>query len=425
MKLRILLLAAAGAGTAAQNPFDDLMKCAQAGASSDECTSTTISGGEHCKFCSSDSLGQALCVTPQFASQASQFLPDLDCGADSATVQEVGEKAVSTDELSRLIFLSAIGVNAQDPFSDIMTCAQNSASPDQCTATEVSDGSDCVFCTSDSVQQSICTTESASEMIKQLLPDLDCGSGDDADEEKSTKDSTSSPTVKDNIQDLLLCAQSGASADQCASTEMSDGEHCVMCKSASVQQDLCTTPTASSMMKQFIPDLKCGSDTAATAGDKSTSAVEDSIQDIMTCAQASTSADNCQSTSTSDGSECLFCTSHSLRTSVCATPEAAEMIKGFVQDVKCSDDANGLRGGKAAGKDKEGILDLIPSSCIPSSGLDNEACSEAKDSSTGEDCVWCPSLAGNYGMCLSHEEAAIASKKGWLKCPEVPTTAIE
>lgn len=426
MKLRILLLAAAGAGTAAQNPFDDLMKCAQAGASSDECTATSISGGEHCKFCSSDSLGQAICTTSQASQAMKQFLPDLDCGADS-TAQDVGEKAESTDDLSRLIFLSAIGVTAQDPFSDIMTCAQNSASPDQCTATEVSDGSDCVFCTSDSVQQSICTTESASEMIKQLLPDLDCGSDADADDKKAAKDSTSSPTIKDNIQDLLLCAQSGASADQCSSTEMSDGENCVMCKSASVQQDLCTTPSASSMMKQFVPDLKCGSDTAdtTTTDGKAKRAIDDSIQDIMTCAQASTSADNCQSTSISDGSDCLFCTSHSLRTSVCTTPEASEMIKGFVQDVKCSGDANGLRGGKAAGKDNEGILDIIPSSCIPSSGLDNEACSEAKDSSTGEDCVWCPSLAGNYGMCLSHEEAAIASKKGWLKCPEVTTIAIE
>ena len=92
------------------------------------------------------------------------------------------------------------------------------------------------------------------------------------------------------------------------------------------------------------------------------------------------------------------------------------MIKGFVQDVKCSGDAR-LRGGK---NDSEGILDLVPSSCILSSGLDDEKCSEA-----GEDCVWCPSLAGNYGVCLSHEEAAIASKKGWLKCPEVPTIAIE
>ena len=123
MKLRILLLAAAGAGTAAQNPFDDLMKCAQAGASSDECTATTISDGEHCKFCSSDSLGQAICTTSQASQAMKQFLPDLDCGADSIT-QEVDEKTGSTDELSRLIFLSAIGVTAQDPFSDIMTCAQ-------------------------------------------------------------------------------------------------------------------------------------------------------------------------------------------------------------------------------------------------------------------------------------------------------------
>lgn len=97
------------------------------------------------------------------------------------------------------------------------------------------------------------------------------------------------------------------------------------------------------------------------------------------------------------------------------------MIKGFVQDVKCSGDANRLRGEKNIdNKGTEDILDRFPSSCISSSGLDDEKCSEA-----GEDCVWCPSLAGNYGMCLSHEEADIASKKGWLKCPEVPTIAIE
>ena len=418
MKLSLLLLATAGAGAVAQNPFDDLMKCAQAGASADECTSTHISDGS-CRFCTSDSLGQAVCTTSQAADAMKQFLPDLDCGdsdaslsfaAAAATAKELKKKAAKTetDELSRLIFLSAIGP-AQGPVSGITTCAQNAASPDQCAATEVSDGSDCVFCTSDSVQQSICTTESASEMLKQLLPDLDCGSDD-----------STAPTVKDNIQDLLLCAQSGASPDQCASTEMSDGEHCVMCKSASVSQDLCTTPSASTMMKQFIPDLQCGSETSSgsSTGDHTdAAAIDDSIQDIMTCAQASTSADNCRSTSVSDGSDCLFCTSESLRTSVCTTSEASEMIKGFVQDVKCGGDANRLRGGKT---DNEGILDLVMSSCILSSGLDDEKCSEA-----GEDCVWCPSLAGNYGVCLSHEEAAIASKKGWLKCPEVPTIAIE
>uniref|UniRef100_A0A7S0ALK1 Uncharacterized protein n=1 Tax=Minutocellus polymorphus TaxID=265543 RepID=A0A7S0ALK1_9STRA len=419
MKLSLLLLATAGASAVAQNPFDDLMKCAQAGATSDQCTSTSISDGESCKFCTSDSLGQAICTTSQASQAMKQFLPDLDCGDTSLAVAAEEPKKAETDGLSRLIFLSAIGVTAQDPFSDIMACAQSSASPDQCAATEVSDGSECVFCTSDSVQQSICTTESASEMLKQLLPDLDCG-GDEAED--------STPTIKDSIQDLLLCAQSGANADQCASAEMSDGEHCVMCKSASVSQDLCTTPSASAMMKQFIPDLQCGSDASSTTstGDQTDIAVNDSIQDIMMCAQASTSADNCKSTSISDGSDCFFCTSESLRTSVCTTSEASEMIKGFVQDVKCSGDANRLRGGKIKGKKgDEGILDLIPSSCIPSSGLDDEACSEAKDSSTGDDCVWCPSLAGNYGMCLSHEEAVIASKKGWLKCPEVPIIAIE
>jgi len=419
MKLHLFLLAAACACAAAQNPFDDLMKCAQAGASSDECTSTTISDGESCKFCSSDSLGQAICTTAQASQAMKQFLPDLDCGADSAQESDAVEASApdESDELSRLIFLSAIGVTAQDPFSDIMTCAQNSASPDQCAATEVSDGSKCVFCTSDSVQQSLCTTESASETIKQLLPDLHCGNYGE----------TAPATVKDSIQDILLCAQSGASADQCKSAEMSDGEHCVMCKSASLQQDVCTTPSVADATKQFIPDLQCGSDTsgAAVTDDRTGGAVDDSIQDVMTCAQASSSADSCRSTSISDGSDCVFCTSHSLRTSVCTTAEASEMIKGFVQDVKCSGDVNGIRGGKASGKDTEGILDLIPSSCIPRSGLDDEACSEAKDSSTGEDCVWCPSLAGNYGMCLSHEEAAIASKKGWLKCPEVTIVAIE
>ena len=432
MKLSLLLLATAGVGAVAQNPFDDLMKCAQAGASADQCTHTTISGGESCRFCTSDSLGQAVCTTAQASDAMKQFLPDLDCGdaslsfaAAAATAKELKKKAAGTesetDELSRLIFLSAVGVTAQDPFSDIMTCAQSSASPDQCAATEVSDGSDCVFCTSDSVQQSICTTESASEMLKQLLPDLDCGTDGEGGE---PADDSTAPTVKDNIQDLLLCAQSGASPDQCASAEMSDGEHCVMCKSASVSQDLCTTPSASTMMKQFIADLQCGSESSSgsSTGDHTdAAAVDDSIQDIMTCAQASTSADNCRSTSVSDGSDCLFCKSESLRTSVCTTSEASEMIKGFVQDVKCSGDANRLRGEKNMdNKGTEDILDRFPSSCISSSGLDDEKCSEA-----GEDCVWCPSLAGNYGMCLSHEEADIASKKGWLKCPEVPTIAIE
>lgn len=142
----------------------------------------------------------------------------------------------------------------------------------------------------------------------------------------------------------------------------------------------------------------------------------------MTCAQASTSADDCGATTMSDGEACLFCTSASIGQSICTTPSASEAIKNLVQDFKCGDSTR-LRGKTQTHASKE-MLDLIPSSCISSSGLDDEACSEARDNASGEDCVWCPSLAGNYGLCLSHDEAAIASKKGWLKCPEQETFAV-
>mmetsp|Transcript_12097 Transcript_12097/g.26175 ORF Transcript_12097/g.26175 Transcript_12097/m.26175 type:complete len:420 (+) Transcript_12097:188-1447(+) len=413
--LRLLLLVVP---VVSQSPFDDLMKCAQAGASPDQCTSTSMADGESCVFCTSPSLGQSVCTTPQISDAAKQFLPDLDCG-DSMNEQEENEEGGTTGGLD-------------DPFSDILLCAQQSGDEDQCTSTETSDGGDCVYCTSASVQQPVCTTESASQMMKQLLPDLDCG-GDvatntAAEVEEEREEEKEQPSLRDNIQDLLLCVQSGASPQQCTSTEMSDGEHCVFCKSSSVKQDVCTTPSASSIMKQVIPNLDCGGDDASSAAaDAETvdESIQDTFQDIVTCAQASTSADACGSTTMSDGEGCLFCTSDSIRQSICTTPTASEAIKQLVQDFKCGDSR--LRG-KTQTHAAEEMLDLIPSSCIPSSGLDDEACSEAKDAATGEDCIWCPSLAGNYGICLSHDEAEIVSKKGWFKCPEeadVLSVAIE
>lgn len=405
--LRLLLLVVP---VVSQSPFDDLLKCAQAGASSDQCTSTSMADGESCVFCTSSSFGQSVCTTPQASEAMKQFLPDLDCG-DSMNEQEEEEEEEEALE---------------DPFSDIMHCGQQSADENQCTSTETSDGTDCVYCTSDSVQQSVCTTESASQMIKQLLPDLDCGGGGSAGAGMSTADAKVEeereekvqPSLRDNVQDLLLCVQSGASAHQCTSTEMSDGEHCVFCKSSSIQQDVCTTPSASSIMKQIIPNLDCGGDgasSATAATEKVDDSIQDTFQDILTCAQASMSSDACGSTTMSDGENCLFCTSDSIRQSIFTTPTASEAIKNLVQDFKCGETR--LRGKTQTHAANE-MLDLIPSSCITSSGLDDEACSEAKDAATGKDCVWCPSLAKNYGVCLSHDEAAIASKKGWLMCPD-------
>ena len=223
--LRLLLLIAP---VVSQSPFDDLLKCAQAGASADDCTSTSMSDGESCVFCTSSSLGQSVCTTPQASDAMKQFLPDLDCG------EEGGQEEDDEEEL-------------EDPFSDIMLCGQQSGDEEQCTSTETSDGTDCVYCTSDSVQQSVCTTESASQIIKQLLPDADCG-GDGGSVNTAAEIETEDekqPSFGDNIQDLLLCVQSGASPHQCTSTEMSDGEHCVFCKSSSVKQDVCTTPVSS------------------------------------------------------------------------------------------------------------------------------------------------------------------------------------
>lgn len=231
-----------------QSPFDDLMKCAQAGASSDQCTSTSMADGESCVFCTSPSLGQSVCTTPQFSDAAKQFLPDLDCGDSmNEEQQEEDEESSTTGGLD-------------DPFSDILLCAQQSGDENQCTSTETSDGTDCVYCTSDSVQQPVCTTESASQMMKQLLPDLDCG-GDvntntDFKEKEEREEEKMQPSLRDNIQDLLLCVQSGASAHQCTSAEMSDGEHCVFCKSSSVKQDVCTTPVSVCILF-YIFDVMC------------------------------------------------------------------------------------------------------------------------------------------------------------------------
>jgi hypothetical protein len=233
--------------------------------------------------------------------------------------------------LALLLAAAAPSPAAADPvrgfpsFSDMKKCNDNGINPKHCAATEISDGEEhCVYCRSESMMQSYCTTPEASQIASHFVSDLDCG-GEDA-----------ISALGDPFTDLVTCAQATGSPDQCSSTELEGGESCVYCHSGMVQQDICTTPEASAMAKQYIPGLDCG------GGEEEDAAVEDPFTDLVTCAQATGSPDQCSSTPLSAGGNCVYCHSDMVQQDICTTPEASAMAKQYIPDLDCGGGAIGI-----------------------------------------------------------------------------------
>ena len=326
------------------------------------CDASDISDGEHCTWCSSETLGTSFCTVPDVGDAMKQFVQDLDCNdggegdgdGDGDSVESVGA-----------------GINPED----LLTCLK-STDKAECDATGTSVDDHCAWCSSDTLRMSFCTTPDVEVMMKQFVKDIDCDSDGDSN----------FVVTGLHPREILTCFKS-ADKDGCDATDTSDGGKCAWCSSETLGMSFCTTADAGDSMKQFVQDIDCDSDKDSEI-EAEFIGTDINPEDILTCLQSS-NKDGCDTTGTSDGGHCAWCSSETWGMSFCTTLDAGDSMKQFIQDIDCDSNADFID------------MDFDPQEILTCFQSPNKNGCHATYTSEGGHCTWCSSESLGMSFCFS------------------------
>lgn len=357
-----------------ESPID--VNCLAAGMGRNDaqsvCDSTLDEHGSNCVWCDVASSGYGLCLSSGAASSAGQYLT-----CDDAAATNNDEK----------------GIPLPDDFAE---CVENREEGD-CNS-----DSKCTWCKT-MAGFGVCFDERSVEIAKMYEPMFNCDDDNSDDEEEEGIESPFDPTC------IAAGFQGSNDKDSCEATEDQDGNACVWCNGGDDSTGLCLSQDQASMASQWL-----------TCDDASTELfTEVKSPTDPTCFAAGWQGDDaeetCHSTDDQDGNPCIWCNGPEPTMGVCLSSDQAS-IAG--QWLTCEDDAAVVEEGDGfvVGEAEE-IESPFDPTCIAAGfqGGDKDTC-EATEDQDGNGCVWCDGGDASTGLCLTADQASMASQ--WLTCDD-------
>ena len=322
------------------------------------CDSTLDSNGTPCVWCDVANSGYGVCLSHDAASAAGQY---FTCDAKEEDSNE-------------------------DVPDDLVKCFMHKEQ-DEC------DAESCIWCNT-LAGVGVCFSEEACEVAKMYEPFFNCD--DDTPTTSVEESDVWDPTC-------LMVGFQGGDEDTCENAQDQNGNPCVWCDNGEdTSTGVCMTYDQSSVMSQW---LTCHN----TDIDIFFYAVESPMDPTCLAAgyQGDDAEETCHSTNDEDGNACVWCAGPSPNMGVCLSPDQAA-IAG--QWLTCEDPS-------VVEEEEEIIQSPMDPTCIVVGfqGGDKDTCENTEDQD-GNPCVWCDGGDASTGICLTSDQASIASQ--WLTCDD-------